>query len=563
MEQSQLVVVSAVALSLIVLHRRFRALEATLADRTAALDAARQRKTHTPVLSPSSTCVGVEQIHEALEVHAEATTRAAAGGAGAGAGEGGGSDTCNADIASLRLLLAPSPAPARQRREESLEIGIFWDYENVRVPCRLDVCDAWSCIRDSVHRAAREISAAQPAFIAERRLYFDSRSPHETNTDRVKLDLSGFTLVDCPKRNTKETLDKKIIVDLMHFALERRARRAPCCVVLISSDADYSYMLSRLRDLGTSVVVIHDTNTSDVLLSSAHVTLHWTGDVLTDSNQPLLPQTFTDISGCPALRATAARPVEPPALRPSNNTKGSEMDKFVTLLCKWIESKGVQRVSAIEMCEFYKANPSVDKSILPSKKKLEHICSHNDGRGRLRWSPDANSRSGGGSGGWLELVSSGPVHLGDLRGPVARLGSMQTAGARPFLDYAVLASPGGIGPTSTQPSPGEFASTNLSIGYLSAFLICLRKQQQVQGESSTADQSDLTRYPVMDSILASQYYKVKGFKDQDRYKSVKESARVGGYIKIDYGESSVKLWLTALGASTIKHFSDSDATTAD
>ena len=142
---------------------------------------------------------------------------------------------------------------------------------------------------------------------------------------------------------------------------------------------------------------------------------------------------------------------------------------------------------------------------------------------------------------------------------------MQTAGARPFLDYAVLASPGGIGPTSTQPSPGEFASTNLSIGYLSAFLICLRKQQQVQGESSTAGQSDLTRYPVMDSILASQYYKVKGFKDQDRYKSVKESARVGGYIKIDCGESSstVKLWLTALGASTIKHFSDSDATTAD
>ena len=55
--------------------------------------------------------VGVEQIHEALEVHAGATTRAAAGGEGAGAGEGGGSDTCDADVASLRLLLAPSPAP--------------------------------------------------------------------------------------------------------------------------------------------------------------------------------------------------------------------------------------------------------------------------------------------------------------------------------------------------------------------------------------------------------------------------------------------------------------------
>ena len=55
--------------------------------------------------------VGVEQIQEALEVHEEATARAAADGAGAGEGEGGGSDTCDADVVSLRLLLAPSPAP--------------------------------------------------------------------------------------------------------------------------------------------------------------------------------------------------------------------------------------------------------------------------------------------------------------------------------------------------------------------------------------------------------------------------------------------------------------------
>ena len=57
MEQSsQLVVFGAVALSLIVLLRRLRALEATLADRTAALDAARsQPKAHTPVLSLAST----------------------------------------------------------------------------------------------------------------------------------------------------------------------------------------------------------------------------------------------------------------------------------------------------------------------------------------------------------------------------------------------------------------------------------------------------------------------------------------------------------------------------
>jgi len=57
MEQSsQLVVFGAVALSLIVLLRRLRALEATLADRTAALDARSQPKVHSPqLLSLTST----------------------------------------------------------------------------------------------------------------------------------------------------------------------------------------------------------------------------------------------------------------------------------------------------------------------------------------------------------------------------------------------------------------------------------------------------------------------------------------------------------------------------
>ena len=42
-----------------------------------------------------------------------------------------------------------------------------------------------------------------------------------SSLDRVSLDMSGFTLVDCPTRNSKETLDKKILVDIMSFAYER------------------------------------------------------------------------------------------------------------------------------------------------------------------------------------------------------------------------------------------------------------------------------------------------------------------------------------------------------
>ena len=62
--------------------------------------------------------------------------------------------------------------------------------------------------RHSVHcrryRLTRSVACLQ---------YFDSRKDSEKNVRRSKLDLGGFSLIDCPTRNTKETLDKKIIVD--------------------------------------------------------------------------------------------------------------------------------------------------------------------------------------------------------------------------------------------------------------------------------------------------------------------------------------------------------------
>jgi len=110
---------------------------------------------------------------------------------------------------SQRFLSTPAAEPVKQLAfddPKSMEIGIFWDYENVRVPRYVDVCDAWNFIRKAVDKAASDVAPAKHPIIAERRLYFDSRSPGELNTDRVKLDMSGFTLVDCPQRNQKERL---------------------------------------------------------------------------------------------------------------------------------------------------------------------------------------------------------------------------------------------------------------------------------------------------------------------------------------------------------------------
>jgi len=455
---------------------------------------------------------------------------------------------------SQRFLSTPAAEPVKQLAfddPKSMEIGIFWDYENVRVPRYVDVCDAWNFIRKAVDKAASDVAPAKHPIIAERRLYFDSRSPGELNTDRVKLDMSGFTLVDCPQRNQKETLDKKIIVDLMHFAWERYARRTSCCVVLIASDGDYSYMLSRLRDLGTVVVVVHDTNTSDVLLHSAHCNLHWTGDVLVESSLPTQPLTDPP-DGSSVVGAESAAGRSPPLADSPTPMLDQLASQFVTLLCAWIESKdGQQRVTASQLGDFYQANPSADRSVLPAKKKLQFLCNH--AGGRLRFVPDA-------AGGYAELVpiderGPGPVNLRDLREPMARLGDMQEA-----ADHVSMASMNSPPVLATTTGIGDGLTTNLSVGYLQAFLICLRKQKRRAGQGET----NCTNYWVKDAQVGEAYYKLKGFKDQDRYKSVKESARVGGFVEIGgNAPSAVKLRLTPMGEAAIRQLPDADAEGAD
>ena len=109
------------------------------------------------------------------------------------------------------------------------DVAIFWDYENVRIPAWCPATAASEGIRNKVAKYGR---------IVEKRLYYDSRQPTEYMAPRSELDLSGFTLVDCPSRNRKETLDKKLIVDVLCFAWERASLGAKACVVLITSDGD-------------------------------------------------------------------------------------------------------------------------------------------------------------------------------------------------------------------------------------------------------------------------------------------------------------------------------------
>jgi hypothetical protein len=152
------------------------------------------------------------------------------------------------------------------------DIAIFWDYENVRIPAGCPASTATDGIRNKVAKYGR---------IVEKRLYYDSRQPTEHSAPRAELDLSGFTLVDCPSRNRKETLDKKLIVDMLCFAWERAFMGGKTCVVLITSDGDYSYAVARLRDIGVFTIIIYrPDNVAKVLIDNANIVMSWEFDVL-------------------------------------------------------------------------------------------------------------------------------------------------------------------------------------------------------------------------------------------------------------------------------------------
>ena len=169
-------------------------------------------------------------------------------------------------------LLPPADAVMDFPSVGSADVAIFWDFENVRIPAWCPTSAASESIRNKVTKYGR---------IVEKRLYYDSRQPAEYTAPRSELDLSGFTLVDCPSRNRKETLDKKLIVDVLCFAWERASRGAKACVVLITSDGDYSYALARLRDIGVFTVIIYRPDVvAKVLIDNANVVMSWEFDVL-------------------------------------------------------------------------------------------------------------------------------------------------------------------------------------------------------------------------------------------------------------------------------------------
>jgi len=191
------------------------------------------------------------------------------------------------------------------------EVAIFWDYENVPLPGSVHAATAAKAIVDAVSHHGR---------IVDRRVYYDFSKPHHANLS--SLDSSGFDLVNTPSRNQKETLDKKLIADVLTFAWDSadRAIKKPC-VVLLTGDGDYAYTLSKLNDRKIQTVVITGRNctVASILTATADEALSLEDDVLHKSARSGVSPTKSGKNGLSVSTAPTKSP-----------------DEFVALMCETI-----------------------------------------------------------------------------------------------------------------------------------------------------------------------------------------------------------------------------------
>ncbi|GAA6063872.1 hypothetical protein JCM10212_003608 [Sporobolomyces blumeae] len=130
--------------------------------------------------------------------------------------------------------------------DQTPEVAIFWDYENVRIPAD---CSAARVVGDLLDLAHRH------GILSTFKAYMDTsleRSVRGT-TIRSHMQTSGVTVCDTPHRNQKEVADVMIITDMLMFGLKAKD---PAVIILVSSDRGFVYPLTQLRFNRCKVILV-------------------------------------------------------------------------------------------------------------------------------------------------------------------------------------------------------------------------------------------------------------------------------------------------------------------
>ena len=409
-----------------------------------------------------------------------------------------------------------------------MDVAIFWDFENVRVPQDQSSSQAALAIQKAV------LALPDVRRILHRRLYYDAHKTAERRTDRVGLSELGFTLVDCPARGSgqKETIDKKLIVDAMHHGLTESERGGKVCIVLITSDGDFAYLLSRLRDARVYTVVIHgdETTTARLLLDACDVALNWRHDVLA-------PVTHDDEE--PSAVAVALMPSpEPLAAPPSAEPPPAEVD--VKPAASTEEQKKAGRERPMAMGADDDEDDEDDNDEDDNDEDDEDEDEEEEEEGPPRGS--SQSQNQGVPSAHVNAAPARPV--GPAVGPSSETASL-TLDATPnrsphieSIDPATspqVASGDLLAPLMPSLELGingwneETASvSDVTEGRHVVFLHCLYRLQQ--GKPSLT--SDDGRRLVSDTNVANLFGQKNGVIDKEKYQSVRIGAEDGGLIRV-------------------------------
>jgi hypothetical protein len=150
----------------------------------------------------------------------------------------------------------------KQHKLAEKPLAIFWDAENVRIPADLSARNAYERMRKTLSR----FGVPRDLFV-----YQDPSSGVSADT-RGELQACGWLCIDTPHikmsgGNAKEVADKMIIVDALLYCMNHQSSGATLC--LITSDRDFSYLLSKLRGFPEiRTVVVHNAIFSGLLLTT-------------------------------------------------------------------------------------------------------------------------------------------------------------------------------------------------------------------------------------------------------------------------------------------------------
>ena len=168
--------------------------------------------------------------------------------------------------------------------------AIFWDIENAIVPKRMKLRTAVNLIRKKVEK----FGVLKSFNIVGELEYLSAEETQD-------LQFSGCSVINTPHLKKEEVADKAIIANILLFALDHPH---PASIIVITGDADFAFVLTKLKDRGYRTVLVYtnsvkeDSRKGELLLNSSSERLSWELDILgqsyNDFAKNVVPQSGED-----------------------------------------------------------------------------------------------------------------------------------------------------------------------------------------------------------------------------------------------------------------------------